>query len=92
MASYVDAFEEASLLREFIGVLDRINSALAVVERCRPPSAIARTLVYDGLRMLDDFAREYRGHVGEVMDHVCMELRSLLYEVLEEGEDFGGER
>jgi len=88
----VNAFEEASLLREFIGVLDRINSALAVVERYRPPSVIARMLAYDGLRMLDDFAREYRGHVGEVMDHVCMELRSLLYEVLEEGEDFGGER
>jgi hypothetical protein len=82
MIGYVNAFEEASLLREFIGVLDRINSALAVVERCRPPSAIARTLVYDDLRMLDDFAREYRGHVGKVMDHVCMELRSLLYEVL----------
>jgi hypothetical protein len=82
MISYVNAFEEASLLREFIGVLDRINSALAVVERCRPPSAIARTLVYDDLRMLDDFAGEYRGHVGKVMDHVCMELRSLLYEVL----------
>jgi len=78
----VNAFEEASLLREFIGVLDRINSTLAVVERCRPPSAIARTLVYDDLRMLDDFAGEYRGHVGKVMDHVCMELRSLLYEVL----------
>jgi hypothetical protein len=82
MIGYVNAFEEASLLREFIGVLDRINSALAVVERCRPPSAIARTLVYDDLRMLDDFAGEYRGHVGKVMDHVCMELRSLLYEVL----------
>jgi hypothetical protein len=82
MIGYVDAFEEAGLLREFIGVLDRVNSALAVVERCRPPSAIARTLVYDDLRMLDDFAREYRGHVGKVMDHVCMELRSLLYEVL----------
>jgi len=78
----VNAFEEASLLREFIGVLDRINSALAAVERCRPPSAIARTLVHDGLRMLDDFAREYRGYVGKVMGHVCMELRSLLYEVL----------
>ena len=78
----MDAFEEAGLLREFIGVLDRVNSALAVVERCRPPSAIARTLVYDDLRMLDDLAGEYRGHVGKVMDHVCMELRSLLYEVL----------
>ena len=78
----MNAFEEASLLREFIGVLDRINSALAVVERCRPPSAIARMLAYDGLRMLDDFAREYRGYVGKVMDNVCMELRSLLYEAL----------
>jgi hypothetical protein len=82
MIGYVDAFEEAGLLREFIGVLDRVNSALAVVERCRPPSAIARTLVYDDLRILDDLAGEYRGHVGKVMDHVCMELRSLLYEVL----------
>jgi hypothetical protein len=82
MIGYVNAFEEASLLREFIGVLDRINSALAVVERCRPPSAIARTLVYDDLRMLDDLAREYRGHVGKAMDHACMELHGLLYEVL----------
>ena len=89
---YKNVFEENGLLREFIAVLDRINSALAVVERCRPPSLIARTLVYDGLRMLDDFAREYHGHVRKVMDNVCMELRSLLYEVLEEGEDFGGER
>jgi len=89
---FKDVFEEAGLLREFIGVLDRISSTLAAVERYRPPSIIARTLVYDDLRMLDDFAREYRGYVGKVMDHVCMELRSLLYEVLEEREDFGGER
>ena len=82
MIGYVDAFDEAGILREFIGVLDRINSALAVAERYRPPSVIVRTLIYDGLRMLDDFAKEYRGHVGKVMDHVCMELRSLLYEVL----------
>jgi hypothetical protein len=40
--------------------------------------------------MLDGFAREYRGYVGKVMDYVCGELRSLLYEVFEEGEDFGG--
>ena len=52
------------------------------VERYRPPSVIARTLIYDGLSMLDNFAKEYRGHVGKVMDNVCMELRSLLYEVL----------
>jgi len=88
MAGYVDAFEEADI----IGVLDYVDSALAVVGRHGPPSAIARTLVYDDLRMLDDLAREYRGHIGKVMDHVCMELRSLLYETFEEGEDFGGER
>ena len=87
MAGYVDAFEETGLLRKFIMVLDGINSTLAVVERYGPP-VIARTLVYDGFRMLDDFAKEYRGYVGKVMDHVCKELRSLLYE---EGEDFGGE-
>jgi len=77
----VDVFEEAGLLREFVGVLDNINSTLAVVERYGPP-VIARTLVYDGLRMLDDFAREYRGYVGKVMNHVCEEFHGLLYEVL----------
>jgi len=82
MAGCVDAFEEAGLLKEFIRVLDSINSTLAAVEGYGPPSVIVRTLVYDGLSMLDDFAREYRGHVGKVMNHVCMELRSLLYEVL----------
>lgn len=88
MASYVDALEEAGPLQEFIGVLDYVDSALAIVERYRPPPVIVRMLVYDGFRMLDDFAKEYRGYVGKVMDHVCEELRSLLYE---EGEDFGGE-
>jgi len=78
----VDAFEEAGLLREFVAVLDRINSTLAVAERYRPPSIIVRTLIYDGLKMLDGFAREYRGYVGKAMDHVCEELRSLLYEAL----------
>jgi hypothetical protein len=92
MADYVDAFEEAGLLRGFVGVLDCINLTLVIIERCRPPSVIVRTLVHDGFRMLDDFAKEYRGYVGKVMDHVCEELRSLLYEVIEEGEDFGGER
>jgi hypothetical protein len=79
---YKDAFEEAGLLQEFITVLDRINSTLAVAERCQPPPVIIRTLVYDDLKMLDDFAREYRGYVGKVMDHVCMELHGLLHEVL----------
>jgi len=82
MIGYVDVFEEAGLLMGFIGVLDYVDSTLAVVGRHGPPSAIARMLAYDGLRMLDDFAREYRGYVGKVMDHVCMELRSLLYEVI----------
>jgi hypothetical protein len=90
MVGYVDAFEEAGLLMEFVRVLDYVDSTLAVVGRHGPPSAIARMLAYDGPRMLDDFAREYRGHVGKVMDHVCMELRSLLYETFEEGGDFGG--
>jgi hypothetical protein len=69
--------------------LDYVDSTLVAVERYRPPSVIVRTLLHDGLRMLDGFAREYRGHVGEVMDHVCMELRSLFYEILEGGEGFG---
>ena len=72
--------------------MDYVDSTLAIVERYRPPSVIARTLIYDDLKMLDDFAREYRGYVGKVMDYVCRELRSLLYEVIEGGEDFGGER
>jgi len=81
-AGFRDAFEEAGLLREFIGVLDYVDLTLAVAGRYRPPSVIVRTLVNDGLSMLDDFAREYRGYVGKVMDYVCGELRSLLYEVL----------
>jgi hypothetical protein len=82
MIGYMDALEEAGLLREFIRVLDSINSTLAVAERYRPPSIVVRTLVYDGLKMLDGFAREYRGYVGKVMDYVCEELHGLLYEVL----------
>ena len=87
----MDALEEAGPLQEFIGVLDSINSALAAVERYRPPPVIVRMLVYNGFRMLDGFAKEYRGYVRKMMDHVCMELRSLLYEAFEESEDFGGE-
>ncbi|MCL7393223.1 MAG: hypothetical protein LZ169_00095 [Thaumarchaeota archaeon] len=82
MADYVDVFEEAGLMREFVGVLDNINSTLAIVERYRLPSVIARTLIHDDLSMLDGFAREYRGYVGKVMNHVCEELHGLLYEVL----------
>jgi len=82
MIGYVDVFDEAGILREFIRVLDYVDSTLAVVGRHGPPSAIARMLAYDGPRMLDDFAREYRGYVGKAMDYVCMELKSLLYEVL----------
>ncbi|MCC6023939.1 MAG: hypothetical protein LM600_04495 [Thaumarchaeota archaeon] len=82
MIGYVDVFEEAGLLQEFTNVLDYVDSALAAVERYGPPSVIARTLIYDGLSMLDNFAKEYRGYVGKVMDYVYMELRSLLYEVL----------
>jgi hypothetical protein len=83
----MDAFEEAGI----IGVLDYVDSTLAVAERYRPPSVIVRTLVHDGLSMLDGFAREYHGYVGKAMDYVCEELRSLLYEVFEESEDFRGE-
>jgi hypothetical protein len=70
MAGWVNAFEEADFLREFIMVLDYVDSMLTIIERYRPPSAIARTLIYDGLKMLDDFAMEYRGYVEKVMDHV----------------------
>jgi hypothetical protein len=86
MIDYVDAFEETGLLRELIGVLDYVDSTLAIVERCRPPSVIARTLIHDGLSMLDGFAREYHGYIGKVVNHVCEELHGLLYEVLGRGE------
>jgi hypothetical protein len=84
MIGYVDALEETGLLQEFIMVLDEVSSMLAIVEKYKPPSIIVRTFVYDGFRMLDDFAREYRGYIGKgkVMDHVCSELCGLLYEVL----------
>jgi hypothetical protein len=77
-----DAFEGTGISRVFTGTLDNINSTLAIAERYRPPSIIVRTLIHEGLSMLDDFLREYRGHVGKVMDYVCGELRGLLYEVL----------
>ena len=48
--------------------MDYVDSTLTVAERYRPPSIIVRTLVHDGLSMLDGY--------------VCMELRSLLYEAL----------
>jgi len=58
MAGYVDAFEEAGLLMGFIGVLDYVDSTLIAVERYRPPSVIARTLVHDDFSILDNFAKE----------------------------------
>jgi len=70
MIGYVNAFEEAGI----IGVLDYVDSTLAAIERYKPPSVIARTLIHDDLSMLDGFAREYRGYVGKVVDHVCEEL------------------
>jgi hypothetical protein len=82
MAGYVDAFEEAGLLRSLSGSWITWTRRLPLLrDTGRHQSSLGR-LSYDGLRMLDDFAREYRGYVGKVMDHVCMELRSLLYEVL----------
>jgi len=50
-AGFRDAFKEAGLLRGFIGVLDYVDSTLAVAEGYGPPPIIVRTLVYDGLRM-----------------------------------------
>jgi len=78
MIGYVNDLEGAGI----IGVLDYVDSTLAAVERHRPPSVIARALIYDDSKMLDDFAREYRGHVGKAVDRVCMELHGLLYEIL----------
>jgi hypothetical protein len=87
-----DTFEEAGILKELIGILDNIDSALVIAERYRgPPPVLIRTFVYDSVSKLDDFAREYRAYVGKVMDYLREELRCLLYEVLEEGDDFGGE-
>jgi hypothetical protein len=87
-----DAFEEAGILRELIAILDNIDSTLVIAEGYRDlPPVLIRTFVYDSISRLDDFAREYRGYVGKVMDYVCEELRDLLYEALEEGDDFWGE-
>jgi len=78
MIGYVNDLEEAGI----IGVLDYVDSTLAAVERHRPPSVIVRTLVHDGFGMLDDFAKEYRGHVDKAVDCVCRELHGLLYEAI----------
>jgi hypothetical protein len=79
------AFEEAGILREFIGILGNINSTLVIAEKYRLSSALIRTFVYDSFSRLDDFVREYHGCVGKVVDYVCEEPRGLLYEALEEG-------
>jgi hypothetical protein len=47
-----DAFKEAGLLKEFIDILDNINSTPIVMEKYRPPSVIVRTLAYDSFSML----------------------------------------
>jgi hypothetical protein len=87
-----DAFEEAGIPWRFIGILDNVNSTLTIAERYRGlPQVFIRTFVYDSVSRLDDFVREYHGYVGKVMDYVCEELRSLLYEGLEEGDDSRGE-
>jgi hypothetical protein len=80
-----DAFEEA-------GILDNVDSTLVIAERYRDlPPVLIRTFVYDSFSRLDDFAKEYRAYVGKMMDYLREELQGLLYEVLEEGDTFGGE-
>jgi hypothetical protein len=44
---FMDSFEEVSILREFIGILDNVDSALVTAERYRLSSALIRTFVYD---------------------------------------------
>jgi hypothetical protein len=51
------------------------------------PLVLIRTFVHDSISRLDGFAREYRGYIGKVMDYVREELRGLLIELLEEGDD-----
>ena len=82
MVGWVNAFEEAGLLRGLIGVWIASTRRWLLPRDAGRHQIIVRTLIYDDLRMLDDFAREYRGYVGKAMDYVLMELRSLLYEVL----------
>jgi hypothetical protein len=43
----MDSFEEVGILREFIGILDNVDSALVTAERYRLSSALIRTFVYD---------------------------------------------
>ena len=40
MISYVNVFEEAGPLQEFIGVLDYVDSMLTVAERYRPHQSL----------------------------------------------------
>jgi hypothetical protein len=87
-----DAFEEAGILKEFIDVLDNVDSTLVIAERYRDlPPVLIRTFVHDSISRLDDFAREYRGYVGKVMDYVREELQGLLRRLLEETDSFGVE-
>jgi hypothetical protein len=52
------------------------------------PSALIRIFVYDSISRLDDFAREYRGYVGKVMDYVWM-YGYLLKRISEVAEEYG---
>jgi hypothetical protein len=74
------------------GILDNVDSTLVIAERYMGlPPVLVRTFVHDSFSGLDYFVGEYRGYVGKVMGYVCEELRGLLYEVIEEGDDSGGE-
>jgi hypothetical protein len=70
-----DAFEDA-------GILDNVDSTLVIADGYGLPSVLIRTFVHDSISRLDDFAMEFRGYVGKVMDYVCEELRSLLMKPL----------
>jgi hypothetical protein len=87
-----DAFDEAGILKEFISIVDNVDSTLIIVERYKSlPPVLMRTFIYDSISRLDDFVRGYRGYAGKAMDYVGEELRSHLNRVLEETNPFGGE-
>jgi len=88
-----DAFEEAGSLNESINIVDNVDSALIVAERCGRglPPALTRTFIYDSISKLDDFAREHHGCVGKAMDHIYDEPPGFPRRALEATNPLGGE-
>jgi len=76
-----DCFEDASLLDDFIKILNRTNKTLIIAEswRDRIHTILLQTLVLENLERVKDLARAHAQHVSaSTMRTLCEELKGLL--------------